>query len=121
MQNRRKGELSSLSGDGAFSGLLLSGGYKAHLGGLETKLRGLGLHLFLINNRHLPRLPWCGGGRRFSKPSGVGACVLGPIITLTRASEVCQNIGMGGVCFHCGASRDSEAETRCEPSAPGSD
>lgn len=115
------GELNSLGGDGAFSGLLLSGGYKAHLRGLETKLRGLGLPLFLINNRHLPCLPWCDGGRRFSKPSGVGACVLGPIIALTRASEVCRNIGISGMCLHCGASPDSEAEARCEHSVPGSD
>lgn len=103
------GESSRLGGDGAFSGLLLSGEYKAHLGGLETKLRGLGLLLFLINNQHLPCLPWCGGRRRFSKPSGVGTCVLRPIIALTRASEVYRNIGMSGACLHCGASRDSEA------------
>lgn len=32
-------ELRSLGGGRAFSGLLLSGGYKACLGGLETKLR----------------------------------------------------------------------------------
>lgn len=43
-------------------------------------------------SRHLPYLSQCDGGRRFSKPSDAGACVLGPIIVLLRASEVCRNV-----------------------------